>query len=170
MWSDELEYCMRDLRGFRGVYSADNLPAELPVNSDEYPISLIVNVLPSWIEKGGHWLALIFPRKGEAIYFDSFAQPIPADAARVRRLLQKQMSVQGSPFRIQCYLPPLPWTDNFGECGEFCVYVLYNLPRYFYNLEMLICREFSEDDCRFNRRKVLGFTHMLTCGYKPYFF
>jgi len=68
---EQLDKASQSVPGFLGAFAADELPT-LP----KKPFSLIVNYSRSDSPTGGtHWVAMKFPMRGDAMYFDSYGKP-----------------------------------------------------------------------------------------------
>lgn len=114
----QLEYWMRKRKDFVGVFAKDQLMSALQKCRHTKSSTLIVNTdtinLP-----GVHWLALyLLPNDRVVKYFDPYAW-IP-DSAICRQLLQSGYNnIYHYPFASQNLMQ--------SNCGEHCVYFLYNL-------------------------------------------
>lgn len=99
---------------FCGVYASDTLPKVI----ENYPCGLIVNTDPQ-TEKGSHWLAMYFPSKESAEFFDSYGNPPDFYEENFKTFLNSHSR---------------KWTYNHrclqsltsSMCGQFCVYFLLN--------------------------------------------
>jgi len=161
MYTSEIERYMKGVPGFLGVFAADSFPTRLPNQKGVY--SLILNTDPSWRE-GKHWIALVLlPEQGRSLFFDSYQIPPqtlfePIIHERLSDLLSNAHSIviETSPFPIQANDSPLTVE---GECGEYCIFVLYHLPKYLYKLSHLIYSEFVSSNPIFNAVKVKRFVY-----------
>lgn len=90
---------------FWGVFASDQL--EYPT---KLPASLIVNVEPS-SKSGSHWISLYIAHNGDAIYFDSLAQPPLENASRLFRIVERNRTPVQSVFS--------------SVCGELCMLFIF---------------------------------------------
>ena len=96
----------KDVKGFNGVYSRNNLA--------KLKNGLCVINLDHSKNKGTHWV-VIYVKKGEVIYFDSFGvEYIPKEMIeRIEHSSLGNKNVKTSIFRIQ--------DNNSIMCGYFCI-------------------------------------------------
>lgn len=71
MNSDQIRTALRNLRGFDGVYSANNLPSKRAL-----PLLLISNTRPN-NHPGEHWISVAIDSQGVGKYFDSYGLEAP---------------------------------------------------------------------------------------------
>ena len=96
---------------FRGVYSIDNLPKNLPIGQAH---ALVCNLSPV-AHPGTHWVAIHISAFGDVTYFDSFGKPptIPEINLFInyhaRTVTYNKIPVQGSMSRT---------------CGLYCVHFI----------------------------------------------
>ena len=96
---------------FCGVFPSDLLP-----DIKRYPCGMICNV-DKHTEKGSHWIAMYFPYKGKAEFFDSYGNQPKVYSKDFENYLDRHAS---------------SWTYNhrclqsltFSTCGQFCLYFI----------------------------------------------
>ena len=64
----EIEYILKNEKGFRGVFAMDQLPME-----SERPALLVCNTHESCLP-GEHWVAVYLPVQGPSEFFDTFGR------------------------------------------------------------------------------------------------
>jgi len=99
---------------FCGVYASDTLPKVI----ENYPCGLIVNTDPQ-TEKGSHWLALYFPNREMAEFFDSYGNPPDFYQTNFKNFLNSHS-------RQWTYNHRCLQSLSSSMCGQFCVYFLIN--------------------------------------------
>lgn len=91
---------------FRGVYPIDTLPNRVY----KKPASFVVNTDPSYLP-GTHWVAVFFPVRGHAEFFDSFGRP-PFDKRFKKFLSNNSTKYIYNRVKLQ---------DNYSlMCGKYC--------------------------------------------------
>jgi hypothetical protein len=108
----QIQYTLKDVISFLGVYPSDLLP-----HSVVQAGSVIVNTDPH-TEKGSHWLAIHFqPQSSFAFYFDSFGNP--AFVPSIQDFIRRSCTV--------ChYNTELLQGPTSTQCGHYCsLFVLY---------------------------------------------
>ena len=87
-----------------GVYSKDELPKQIQVGS------YIINLQDSTEGQGSHWCLIKIFDKKNALYFDSFGQPLPLE---VLHFLRHYKPVPYSNRQIQ--------NIDSSRCGLYCI-------------------------------------------------
>jgi hypothetical protein len=102
----EISNKLRNIKGFKGVFSRDTLP---PIT--KYPASLVVNT-DTRDQPGSHWVAIYFHAKEVAEYFDPYG--LPPLHQEFRDYLPT--TVTHNEITLQC--------TECVTCGEYCcVYI-----------------------------------------------
>ena len=157
-------HCRRIGITFYGVFAMDQLnrEAEEVIQRQQRGHKegcLVLNTHP--INKAGeHWLAVYFykPRpSGKFMFcvcFDSFGLPLHLTNAQLYQFVQRHAhNIRYNSRQVQPQ-------DSYA-CGAFCVFFIFMLARYDYNVNALVCSEFSDTDGRYNVNKVLRFVFAL---------
>ena len=100
--------CKNLQKHFMGVFARDTLPSRIK----SYPSSYICNLDIS-VEKGSHWIAFFFPKKGRHEYLDSYGLP---------PLCQEFLELLGEKF---WYNSQTIQSDFTGACALHCIYYLW---------------------------------------------
>ncbi len=129
-----------DLDGdYVGAYSLDNMPSV--VNG-----SFIVNADTSKFS-GSLWIAICIPPYSMySIFIDPLGLPMSLLYPTISKYLTGTY-IQQMPYPVQDMI-------NSSACGQFCAYILHKLPKYRYNLLLLVENEFSDTDLKLNNNKV----------------
>ena len=101
---------------FCGVYPSDILPV-----IQHYPCGIICNTDPH-TEKGSHWVAMYFPYKGAAEFFDSYGNHPSVYNETFVKILNNNSSRWS--YNRRC-LQSL----TSSTCGQFCLYYIMNRNR-----------------------------------------
>ena len=101
-----INYIMRDVTNYIGVYSIDNLE-----NPTSFPSYLIVNFSPSYLP-GTHFVSIIFDKNRTCIYFD------PLNLKFIPQKIENYMRKNVKNIYIIHYPVQNPFS---GYCGFYCM-------------------------------------------------
>jgi hypothetical protein len=113
MNSKEIEWALKDVDCFLGVFARNRLPKHIL----QRPIALIINTDPDWLP-GQHWVTIFLNVDGTADYFDSYGlQPLCVEFLRFLSAHAPQ-GVRYNAITLQHI--------SSSTCGAYCVlYVLH---------------------------------------------
>ena len=127
---------------FCGVFPADHLPETL----ETFPCGFVANTDPS-SEPGRHWVALYFPSKETAEFFDSYGQPPDLYGKFFEDFLDKH----SYEWEFNSHKLQSTWSN---VCGQYCIFYLSHRARG-YSMKNII--QLFSDDTKINDRKVYQF-------------
>jgi hypothetical protein len=106
----QLEDKLKNLKGFRGIFSRDTLPILKPGQS------LIFN-LSKLKDPGTHWISIYFNPNGNIFYLDPIGLPAPPEALKMMKRWGGKIFWNNVSYQY----------NRSEDCGQFCVYFLEHL-------------------------------------------
>lgn len=109
MDTTQIEYFLKDLRGFKGVYASNRIPK---IFLTKNPQGFIVNLDPHYLP-GSHWVAIIIFKSGKykrLQFFDSYGLKPPL------KEVSKEWFVQHNPWQFQ--------SSKSTVCGQYCIFFI----------------------------------------------